>query len=77
MYSINIRPIEAFVTGSAQPKPNQEMLNKIPVQIPDKNLLEKFIQAIRANEMINKISRQCPAETLFLSVSQKAFSDSL
>ncbi|MCX7101207.1 MAG: restriction endonuclease subunit S, partial [Methylobacter sp.] len=34
MYSINMRSIAPYVTGSAQPKLNQEMLNKIPIQIP-------------------------------------------
>src|SRR6266542_35465 len=32
---LNSIPIEEFVTGAAQPKLNQEALNRIPIQLPD------------------------------------------
>ena len=39
--------ITSYITGAAQPKINQENLNRIPVIFPPKNLLEQFENTIR------------------------------
>ena len=49
--------ISGYVTGSAQPKINQQNLNRIPVILPPQSLLERFNQMIEANfENINALS---------------------
>ncbi len=41
--------ILGYVTGAAQPKINQQNLNRIPVILPSQSLLEKFNQIIETN----------------------------
>ena len=41
--------ISGYVTGAAQPKINQQNLNRIPVILPSQSLLEKFNQIIEPN----------------------------
>ena len=41
--------ILGYVTGAAQPKINQQNLNRIPVILPPQKLLEKFDQMIESN----------------------------
>ena len=41
--------ISGYVTGTAQPKINQQNLNRIPVILPPQHLLEKFNQIIKLN----------------------------
>ena len=41
--------ILGYVTGAAQPKINQQNLNRIPVILPSQNLLENFNQMIEPN----------------------------
>ena len=49
--------ILGYVTGSAQPKINQQNLNRIPVILPPQSLLERFNQMIEPNfENINALS---------------------
>ena len=49
--------ILGYVTGAAQPKINQQNLNRIPVILPPRGLLEKFNQMIEPNfENINALS---------------------
>ena len=60
-----------YVTGSAQPKINQQNLNRIPVIFPPQSLLEKFNQMIEPNfENINALSLKninlCQARDLLL-----------
>ncbi len=77
MYAINMRSIAAYVTGSAQPKLNQEMLNKIPIQIPNQQLLDKFVKLIGTVSNLNAKFSTVPNEVLFNSLSQKAFAGEL
>lgn len=77
MYSINMRSIAAYVTGSAQPKLNQEMLNKIPIQIPKQQLLDKFVKLIGIASNLKAKFSILPNEVLFNSLSQKAFAGEL
>jgi len=72
-FSINMRSLEPFVSGSAQPKLNQENLNKIPVQVPPAALIEKFLAALKKHRIyMERVSASEP-ESLFASLSQKAF----
>ncbi|MDE0483326.1 MAG: restriction endonuclease subunit S [Candidatus Poribacteria bacterium] len=41
--------ITSYITGAAQPKINQENLNRIPVIFPPENLLEQFENTIQPN----------------------------
>jgi type I restriction enzyme S subunit len=77
MYSINMRSIAAYVTGSAQPKLNQEMLNKIPIQIPNQQILDKFVKLIGIASNLKAKFSIIPNEILFNSLSQKAFAGEL
>jgi type I restriction enzyme S subunit len=77
MFSINLRSIAGYVTGSAQPKLNQAMLNKIPVQIPEKNLPEKFVQILKKVSFLKQKNEEAIGEILFESLSQKAFAGEL
>ncbi|MFK1553614.1 restriction endonuclease subunit S [Pseudomonas aeruginosa] len=76
-FSINMRGLESFVSGSAQPKLNQENLNKIPIQVPPLILVDKFSAILNGcREYIGKMIISEP-EVLFSSLSQKAFSGQL
>lgn len=73
-FSINLRSVEQFVSGSAQPKLNQENLNKIPIQVPPMVLLDKFSVFLRGYQAyMGKINITNP-EALFGSLSKKVFS---
>ncbi|HFL2781569.1 TPA: restriction endonuclease subunit S, partial [Pseudomonas aeruginosa] len=76
-FSINMRGLESFVSGSAQPKLNQENLNKIPIQVPPLILVDKFSAILNGRqEYMEKMIISEP-EVLFSSLSQKAFSGQL
>ena len=76
-FSINMRGLESFVSGSAQPKLNQENLNKIPIQVPPLSLVDKFSAVLKGQQAyIGKMSFSEP-EALFSSLSQRAFSGQL
>lgn len=76
-FSINMRGLESFVSGSAQPKLNQENLNKIPIQVPPLILVDKFSAILNGHqEYMGKMIISEP-EVLFSSLSQKAFSGQL
>ena len=48
--------VTSYITGAAQPKINQENLNRIPVIFPSENLLEQFEEKIEPNfENINAL----------------------
>lgn len=78
-YSINMRPINDYVTGSAQPKLNQAMLNKIPVPVPTIKVQEHFVSVLRKCKSIleRKITSAKQSDDLFDSLSQKAFAGEL
>jgi type I restriction enzyme S subunit len=75
-YSINMRPIDDFVTGSAQPKLNQAMLNRIPVQVPPIKMQERFVHILEKCMSVNTIKKESAscADEFFNSCSQNAFS---
>lgn len=76
-FSINMRGLESFVSGSAQPKLNQENLNKIPIQVPPLSLVDKFSAVLKGHQAyMGKMSFSEP-EALFSSLSQRAFSGQL
>jgi type I restriction enzyme S subunit len=74
-FSLNLRKLDDFVTGSAQPKLNQASLNRIPIPLPPLSDQRKFANAVRKlNEL--KDHRQAAvneATNLFGSLVQRAF----
>ena len=44
-----MKAISGYVTGTAQPKINQQNLNRIPVILPPRSLLERFNKVIEPN----------------------------
>lgn len=76
-FSINLRSLEPFVSGSAQPKLNQENLNKIPVQVPPEHLVSKFLGLLRWHRAYLEKMDAWGKEDLFGSLSLKAFSGQL
>lgn len=74
-FSLNLRKLNDFVTGSAQPKLNQASLNRIPIPLPPLPAQRKFADAVqKLNEL--KDRRQAAvngATNLFGSLVQRAF----
>ena len=48
LFMLNV-PISSYITGAAQPKINQENLNRIPLISPSETVLERFDQMIEPN----------------------------
>ncbi|UVM39528.1 restriction endonuclease subunit S [Pseudomonas sp. B21-017] len=76
-FSINMRGLESFVSGSAQPKLNQENLNKIPIQVPPLGLVDKFSAVLKKHQAYMGKMSIAESEDLFSSLSQRAFSGQL
>ena len=76
-YSINLRTLEPYISGSAQPKLNQANLNAIPIPLPPAILIDKFAQIV--NGIIKLIQKMnCFVDVPnFDALSQKAFSGQL
>ena len=56
---LNSISIEEFVTGAAQPKVNQEALNRIPIPIPDDVTTQRAIVAeIEAEQALVAANRE-------------------
>jgi type I restriction enzyme M protein len=56
---LNSISIEEFVTGAAQPKVNQEALNRIPIPIPDDVATQQAIVAeIEAEQALVAANRE-------------------
>ena len=56
---LNSIPVEGFVTGAAQPKLNQEALNRIPIPIPDDVATQRAIVAdIEAEQALVSANRK-------------------
>lgn len=72
-FSINMRGLESFVSGSAQPKLNQENLNKIPIQVPPSELVDKFSAVLQRHKSYKERIGISEPESLFRSLSQEAF----
>jgi type I restriction enzyme S subunit len=74
-YSLNLRRIDDFVTGSAQPKLNQASLNRIPVQTPPLQLQRKYASIVGKTSTIRQQRQQGKeqADVLFTSLVQRAF----
>lgn len=78
-FSINLRSIKEYITGSAQPKLNQGMLNKIPIPNAPFELQQKFEGIVNKREaIIEKYTiAQKGSEDLFSSLTKNAFSGEL
>lgn len=57
-YLINMQDISVHLTGLTQPKLNQSKLNKFPVPIPDKNLLDDFIAFVEQQNIIKSKAQE-------------------
>ena len=52
-----------YISGGAQPKLNQENLNKIPIPVPDKSRISYVVSILdRFDTLCNDISDGLPAE---------------
>lgn len=62
-YYINMIDVSKYVSGGAQPKLNQENLNKIEIPIPPLELQERIVAILDKFEtLVNDLSQGLPAE---------------
>lgn len=76
-YSINMRSLEPYVSGSAQPKLNQASMNLIPIAVPPKKLEVKFLRII---DLMNRVTTKLSgfkSVPIFAALSQRAYSGKL
>lgn len=82
-YYLNSIKLDDFVSGMAQPKLNQRMLNSIPVPFPSVEIQEKVVFTVeKLNAQISNITTQYEQkmdslEELKKSILQKAFAGEL
>ena len=55
---LNQTRLDSYITGSAQPKLNQENLNKIPIYIPDERLLNEIVEELSFGDEIKNRNRE-------------------
>ena len=61
-YYFNFNKIDSYLTGTAQPKLNQDKLNSIPIPIPNKEYLHKFVTiAQQADKSISELRNSIDA----------------
>ena len=61
-YFFNFNKIDSFLTGTAQPKLNQDKLNSIPIPIPQKENMLKFVSiAHQADKTISELRKSIDA----------------
>jgi len=58
---LNAIPLELYITGSAQPKLNQQALNSIPIPLPDLATQERIITQIECEQALVKSTRELVA----------------
>lgn len=62
-YYINMIDVSQYVSGGAQPKLNQENLNKIPIPIPPLSEQQRIISILdKFESLVNDLSEGLPAE---------------
>lgn len=60
---LNSIDLSKYISGGAQPKLNQENLNKIPIPVPDKSRISYVVSILdRFDTLCNDISEGLPAE---------------
>ena len=60
---LNSIDLSKYISGGAQPKLNQENLNKIPIPVPDKSRISYVVSILdRFDTLCNDISDGLPAE---------------
>lgn len=74
-FSLNLRKLNDFVTGSAQPKLNQASLNRIPIPLPPLPAQRKFAVSVRKLNELRDRRQSAANETtsLFGCLVQRAF----
>lgn len=78
-FSLELRSLKDFVTGSTQPKLNQARLNLIPIPLPPLSLQQQFadrVAEVRALEESQAASRE-RLDDLFQSLLHRAFTGEL
>ena len=55
---LNSISLEPFITGSAQPKLNQQALNSIPIPLPDKDTQHQIVSQIEKEQELVNASKQ-------------------
>lgn len=78
-YSLNLRDVSPYISGSAQPKLNQAMLNSIKIQCPPIELQDKFTDVLARirSEKSALLENQKMIEQMFDSLMQRAFNGEL
>ena len=62
-YYINMIDVSQYVSGGAQPKLNQENLNKIPIPIPPLSEQQRIVSILdKFKSLVNDLSEGLPAE---------------
>lgn len=62
-YYINMIDVSQYVSGGAQPKLNQENLNKIPIPIPSLSEQQRIVSILdKFESLVNDLSEGLPAE---------------
>lgn len=62
-YYINMIDVSQYVSGGAQPKLNQENLNKIPIPIPPLSEQQRIVSILdKFESLVNDLSEGLPAE---------------
>jgi type I restriction enzyme S subunit len=74
-FSLNLRRLDDFVTGSAQPKLNQASLNRISIPVPPLPAQRKFAEVVRKLNELRKRRQTAvnEATSLFGSLVQRSF----
>jgi type I restriction enzyme S subunit len=74
-FTLNLRKLDDFVTGSAQPKLNQSSLNRIPIPLPPHPSQTTFAETVRKLNALRDRRHGALNETgsLFGSLVQRAF----
>ena len=61
-FYFNFNKIDSYLTGTAQPKLNQDKLNSIPIPIPQKENMQKFVTiAHQADKSISELRKSIDA----------------
>lgn len=78
-YSLNLRDVSPYISGSAQPKLNQAMLNSIKIQCPPIELQDKFTDVLSEirSEKASLLKKAELIEQMFNSLMQRAFNGEL
>ena len=75
---LNAIDLIPYISGGAQPKLNQDNLNKIPIPVPNHNELQKIVNVLnRFDDLCHNISIGLPAEIALRKKQYEYYRDKL